>query len=75
MDADGQHEVDEIPQLFRMRDEADLIIGADTARASRARRIAWRWFIHLTGLDLEDLTSGFRYYNKAAMRILAWGRC
>lgn len=71
MDADGQHEVDEIPQLLAMRDEADLVIGAHTARASRARRIAWRWFIRLTGLDLEDLTSGFRYYNKAAMRILS----
>jgi glycosyltransferase involved in cell wall biosynthesis len=71
MDADGQHEVQEISQLLRMRDNADLIIGAFAERASRARRIAWRWFIHLTGLDLEDLTSGFRYYNKAAMRILA----
>ena len=71
MDADGQHEVNEIPQLLSMRDEADLVIGSYTARASRARRIAWRWFTHLTGFDLEDLTSGFRYYNQAAMRILA----
>jgi glycosyltransferase involved in cell wall biosynthesis len=71
MDADGQHEVSEIPHLLRMRDEADLVVGAFVERASRARRIAWRWFVHLTGLDLEDLTSGFRYYNRAAMRILA----
>lgn len=71
MDADGQHEVNEIPHLLSMRDEADLVIGAYAARATRARRIAWRWFTHLTGLDLEDLTSGFRYYNEAAMRILA----
>jgi len=71
MDADGQHEVGEIPQLLGMRDEADLVIGAYAARASRARRIAWRWFTHLTGLDLEDLTSGFRYYSGAAMRVLA----
>lgn len=71
MDADGQHEVDEIPELLRMRDRADLVIGAFPERASQARRIAWRWFIQLTGLDLEDLTSGFRYYNKAAMRVLA----
>lgn len=71
MDADGQHEVDDIPKLLRMRDQADLIIGAFPERASHARRIAWRWFVQLTGLDLEDLTSGFRYYNKAAMRVLA----
>lgn len=71
MDADGQHEVGEIPHLLSMRHEADLVIGAHVARASRARRIAWRWFTHLTRLDIEDLTSGFRYYSKAAMRILA----
>jgi glycosyltransferase involved in cell wall biosynthesis len=71
MDADGQHEVSEIPKLLSMRDEADLVIGAFAARASPARRVAWRWFTRLTGLDLEDLTSGFRYYSKAAMRILA----
>lgn len=71
MDADGQHEVDEIPRLLEMSDRAALVIGAFAQRASPARRIAWRWFTHLTGLDLEDLTSGFRYYNKAAMRILA----
>lgn len=71
MDADGQHEVTEIPHLISLRDQADVVIGAFAERASRARRIAWLWFIHLTGLDLEDLTSGFRYYNKAAMRILA----
>lgn len=71
MDADGQHEVGEIPELLRMRERADLVIGAYPERASKARRIAWRWFTHLTGLNLEDLTSGFRCYNQAAMRVLA----
>jgi glycosyltransferase involved in cell wall biosynthesis len=71
MDADGQHEVSELPQLLGSSRHADLTIGAFAERASRARRIAWRWFTHLTGLDLEDLTSGFRYYNKAAMRVLS----
>lgn len=71
MDADGQHEVDEIPQLLRMRGQADLVVGAFPERADAARRMAWRWFTRLTGLELQDLTSGFRYYNKAAMRVLA----
>jgi glycosyltransferase involved in cell wall biosynthesis len=70
MDADGQHEVSGIEQLLGAADQADLVIGAFAARASKARRIAWRWFTHLTGLDFEDLTSGFRYYNRAAIRIL-----
>jgi glycosyltransferase involved in cell wall biosynthesis len=71
MDADGQHEVSGIPQLLKMRDHTDVVVGAFAERASPARRIAWRWFIHLTGLDLEDLTSGFRYYNSAAMAVVA----
>ena len=71
MDADGQHDVNGIPQLLEMQERADLVIGSFVERASPARRIAWLWFIHLTGLDLEDLTSGFRYYNRAAMALLA----
>jgi hypothetical protein len=71
MDADGQHEAGEIPALLAKREQADLVIGAAPARASRARRIAWRWFRRIAGFDLLDLTSGFRYYNEAAMQILA----
>ena len=71
MDADGQHEVSQIPLLLAQRGRADLVIGAYVERASPARRVAWRWFTQLTGLDLEDLTSGFRYYSKAAIDILA----
>ncbi|MDB5846981.1 MAG: glycosyl transferase [Rhodoferax sp.] len=71
MDADGQHEVGELPILLAARSRADLVIGAFPERASRARRIAWRWFRHLAGFELRDLTSGFRYYSKSAMQILA----
>jgi hypothetical protein len=52
-------------------ERADLVIGAYPERASTARRIAWQWFRQLAGFELRDLTSGFRYYNEAAMRILA----
>ncbi len=71
MDADGQHEAGEIPKLLGMRGRADLVIGAYVGRATATRKIAWRWFTQLTGLDLKDLTSGFRYYSNAAMQILA----
>src|SRR5690606_38476986 len=47
----------------------DVVIGAHPARASRARRIAWDWFRRLTGLGIEDLTSGFRHYNARAVRV------
>ncbi len=71
MDADGQHEVNEIPVLLRARDRADLVIGAYPERASRTRQLAWNWFRHLAGFDLRDLTSGFRLYNADAMQVLA----
>lgn len=71
MDADGQHEAGEIPGLLAKRELADLVIGASPERASPARRIAWHWFRQIAGFDLLDLTSGFRYYNEAAMQILA----
>jgi len=73
LDADGQHEPQDIGALLQplAAGEADVAIGAFPERASRARRIAWSYFRWLTGLQLEDITSGFRAYNHAAMAVLA----
>jgi hypothetical protein len=71
MDADGQHEVEQIPVLLARRHEADVVIGAAPERASRLRQIAWWWFRRLSGFELRDLTSGFRYYGRAAMELMA----
>jgi glycosyltransferase involved in cell wall biosynthesis len=71
MDADGQHEVDELPALMQARGQADVVIGAFPERASRLRQIAWGWFRRLAGFELRDLTSGFRLYNRNAMALLA----
>lgn len=73
MDADGQHEVGELKALLLASADADVVIGAFPQRASRPRRIAWSWFRALTGLNVTDLTSGFRSYSQAAMRVLASG--
>lgn len=73
MDADGQHEVSELQTLMRASASADVVIGAFPQRASRLRRIAWGWFRVLTGLNVTDLTSGFRSYSQAAMQVLATG--
>lgn len=69
MDADGQHEVAEIPALLAARDHGDVVVGAHPARVSPLRRIAWEWFRRLSGLTVEDLTSGFRCYGPRAMRV------
>ena len=73
LDADGQHEPECISELVEpLADRrADVVIGAFPERASRARRIAWSYFRWLTGLKLEDITSGFRAYNHTAMTVLA----
>lgn len=71
MDADGQHEVEQIPVLLARRHEADVVIGAHPERASRLRHVAWWWFRRLSGFELRDLTSGFRYYGRAAMELMA----
>lgn len=71
MDADGQHEVPQIDALLAACRHADLVIGAYPERASRLRHVAWWWFRRLTGFELRDLTSGFRWYGRAAMALMA----
>lgn len=73
IDADGQHPVDAIPKLVGplLRNEFDVVIGSCPARGSRQRKLAWRFFKALTGLDIDDLTSGFRAYNLSALQLLA----
>ncbi|HET7731220.1 MAG TPA: glycosyltransferase [Usitatibacter sp.] len=71
MDADGQHEPAYLPQLIEAGRDADVVIAACPSRGSRMRHIAWAYFRFLTGLSFDDLTSGFRYYNAEACRLLA----
>jgi glycosyltransferase involved in cell wall biosynthesis len=71
MDADGQHEPGFMPQLIGAARDADVVIAACPSRGSRLRHVAWSYFRFLTGLSFDDLTSGFRYYNARACRLLA----
>ncbi len=73
LDADGQHEVSQIETLMRPIEAgvADVVIGSCPARASQARHLAWRYFRWFGGLRLEDITSGFRAYNRTAIDCLA----
>jgi glycosyltransferase involved in cell wall biosynthesis len=71
MDADGQHEPSYLPQMIAAGREADVVIAACPSRGSRLRHVAWAYFRLLTGLQLDDLTSGFRFYNHRACRLLA----
>jgi len=71
MDADGQHEPEYLPQMLATGEHADVVIGAYPERGSPLRQLAWAYFRRLTGFGYQDLTSGFRYYNRRACQLLA----
>jgi glycosyltransferase involved in cell wall biosynthesis len=73
MDADGQHLPTAIPGLLKplWDGAADVVIGSCVKRGSRARMLAWSFFRRLTGLDINDLTSGFKAYNLQALLLLS----
>ncbi|XPV77112.1 MAG: glycosyltransferase [Desulfovibrio sp.] len=70
-DADLQHNYKDIPTLLDGLKDADVVIGSCVSRGSTARHIAWHFFRWLSGLDVADLTSGFRAYSYRAIRLLA----
>jgi glycosyltransferase involved in cell wall biosynthesis len=76
MDADGQHDAQCLPELVRpvAAGEVDVAIGACTRRGSTLRRIAWVMMKRVSGLSLEDITSGLRAYNRRALIELAGWR-
>lgn len=73
MDADGQHDAKSLPELLSpvTTSCADVTIGCCPRRGSVLRKIAWVLLKRASGLSLEDVTSGFRAYNKKVMQSLA----
>ena len=83
LDADGQHDPRDVPQLVSLLDPEgppQIVIGARFAgegevAVPRARRLAMRLLAghlsRMTGVRLTDVTSGFRAHNRAALRIFA----
>ncbi|NDV20291.1 glycosyltransferase [Pseudodesulfovibrio sp. JC047] len=72
MDADGQHRPEFIPILLDKLETspADVLIGSFPQRGSAARKLAWKFFSCVTGLRVQDLTSGFRVYGRNAAEVL-----
>jgi len=73
LDADGQHHPHELPALLaeQRRSGANVVIGTYAERLSAAKRLAWRYFHLLTGIGVQDFTSGLRVYDRRAVRTLA----
>ncbi len=73
MDADGQHDPQDIERLLESMQahQANVVIGTDTQRLSALKKFAWRFFKSITRLKIEDLTSGFRVYDRRAIELLS----
>jgi glycosyltransferase involved in cell wall biosynthesis len=76
MDADGQHRPSAIPKLIEELERFDMVIGARV----HSPQVWWRYLAnkiynilasYVSGLKIEDLTSGFRAIKKSkAMQFL-----
>lgn len=72
-DADKQHLASQIQHLIDNQKvtNANLVIGSCPSRGSLSRRIAWKFFRGLSGVKVNDLTSGFRLYDQQAISVLS----
>jgi glycosyltransferase involved in cell wall biosynthesis len=74
LDADGQHDPAAIPDLvvaILSGGNPNVVIGSHTARGSPGRKLTW-WLLRTLGrLDVMDLTSGYRIYDRTAMEVAA----
>jgi len=80
LDADGQHNPDDIPKLIKplLDDEADMVIGSrfkgDEKRMPMARRLGIEVITEFsnetTGLEVSDAQSGFRALRTSVLKDL-----
>jgi len=72
-DADGQHIAESLTNLCQLQEARgdDVVIGSCPERGSVSRHIAWKLFRVLSGIKVNDLTSGLRIYNRPAISILS----
>jgi len=72
-DADKQHLASQIKKLVHCQKltKSNLVIGSCPSRGSLSRRIAWKLFRGLSGVKVNDLTSGFRLYDRFAIEVLS----
>lgn len=71
IDADGQHDPKNIPEMLRLLDEYDLVVGARESfgigRRGFGNYIVSKLASYLSGIKIPDLTCGFRAFKKEKM--------
>jgi glycosyltransferase involved in cell wall biosynthesis len=71
-DGDGQHLPGEISGLLEMFDKGyDIVIGCCPERVGVLRKTCWFILKKLSGIKVQDVTSGFRAYNRKAFKRFA----
>lgn len=74
MDADGQHQPEDIARLLEHKDKYDMVVGARTKGSDTklhrdlANKIYNIFASYVTKFKIEDLTSGFRLVKKSTAR-------
>jgi glycosyltransferase involved in cell wall biosynthesis len=74
MDADGQHQPEDIARLLEYKDKFDMVVGARTKASDTKvhRDIAntiYNWFAsYVTKFRIQDLTSGFRVVRQRTVQ-------
>jgi len=74
MDADGQHQPEDIAGLLEYKDRFDMVVGARSGQSETSvhRDLAnktYNWFAsYVTKFKVEDLTSGFRLVRTAVAK-------
>jgi glycosyltransferase involved in cell wall biosynthesis len=74
LDADGQHNPDDIARLLEYREQYDMVVGArDSSSETSLHRDVANWFYnrlasYVTKFRIEDLTSGFRLIRRDVAR-------
>lgn len=70
MDADGQHDPDDVERLLALKDRFDMVVGARGSEGQAgihrliANQIYNRFASYVTKFAIADLTSGFRLVKK-----------
>lgn len=78
MDADGQHEPQDIPKLLAALKTHDLVVGARQAGSAGgwhrhlANTVYNGFASYITGRPIQDLTSGFRAVRRGVVRPLLY---
>jgi len=70
IDADGQHEPGDISLLMERLGQSDVVTGASPERGGFGKNLVWNILRSLSGLAVQDMTSGFRAYSGKAMALL-----